>query len=398
MKSHLGNKYSMIVFVSILLLSLPCRFALPSTATPESVSTEPNDIAPTSTDTSITTPISTGNDAIPQNPDLLFPGFISFQIPKTKIIDNPTSLIKLSEWRKESGFEFMTFLPNQQLMANNREGLFISSWDFNTGHPLYKFESGKSNYTGITDEIYYSSDSNQIASLYRDDSIRVWDINTGKSLHSFETHKGRVAGVGYPLDKWLVAIDTKENAIIELWNLGTNELIRSIETGHKNEIYAAFSNNGQLVATSSRDDKTARVWNVQTGQLLYELSDQYFRNVETLFFSPNSEQLVLVDASGYSNVWDMSTGKLLYELSSDLFLGPSPVYSADGNLIAIRILLTDNNHNGKYRIAIINSSDGKQLAVIDCDSENSEIIGFSPDGKLLLVNSNETLQIWGSSE
>lgn len=218
-------------------------------------------------------------------------------------------------------------------------------------------------------------------------------------MYSFNAQKGNITGVGYTSDGWQVAIDTKENAIIELWNLGANKLIRSIETDHKNEIYAAFSSDGQLLATSSRDDRVVKVWNLQTGQLLYQLSDQFFRNAGTLIFSPNSQQLIVVDAYGYSNVWSMTTGELLYELSGDLYLGPSPVYSSDGNLIAIRMLITDNNHNGKYLIALINADDGKQLATIESDSDITKIIGFTPDEKLLLVDAeNNTLQIWGSSK
>ncbi len=387
------NRFRIFGFIFILIIS--CRFMSPSSSTeaPSPITVEPSETS------QIPQPVSTGNDAIPQSPATTFPGFVSLQIPERKISDNPTSIIKVSEWQKEEGFGNINLLPNQQLIVNNYEDFFIQSWDFVTGNSLFKFESGKTNYKGITNEIYYSSDGSQIVSLYKGGAVQAWDTNTGKWLYSFNAQKGNITGIGYTSDGWQAAIDTKENAIIELWNLGANKLIRSIETDHKNEIYAAFSSDGQLLATSSRDDRVVKVWNLQTGQLLYQLSDQFFRNAGTLIFSPNSKQLIVVDAYGYSNVWSMTTGELLYELSGDLYLGPSPVYSSDGNLIAIRMLITDNNHNGKYLIALINADDGKQLATIESESDITKIIGFTPDEKLLLVDAeNNTLQIWGSSK
>jgi WD40 repeat protein len=277
------------------------------------------------------------------------------------------------------------YLPNGQLLDISYN-YAVRVWDANTGSLLHRLESGRTNYTRIIDEIRYSPDGNQIASIYRGGTVQVWDINTGKSLYSFGKHEGRVVDVGYLPDGWQVVIDTESNAIIQLWDLDTDEIIRTIETGHTDDISSAtYSNDGQLLATGSRD-KTSKLWNLQTGQLLYTLSKQYSNIIDELVFSPVGEQLIAIDVYGSASVWDINTGNSLYDLG-----GNFPVYSPDGKLIVARLVA-----NNGFKIVFIDSNNGDWLATID---NNSLIVGFSSDGKILITDSsNGIFQIWGVLE
>ena len=135
-------------------------------------------------------------------------------------------------------------------------------------------------HNGWVNEVAFSPDEKQIATVAKDGTTRVWDATTGDdhTTHIWDPLSGKdlmifredsdatsgAAGVAFSPDGKYV-VTSSWDGVVRLSNVMTGREVRRF-LGHSGPAFgAAFSPDGKYVL-SSGNDETARLWDVKTGQ------------------------------------------------------------------------------------------------------------------------------------
>lgn len=172
--------------------------------------------------------------------------------------------------------------------------------------------------------------------------IRVWDPRTGKPLYEQPGHWGAVRAVAaVPGGGWVTASDDET---ARLWDATGKEVRKFL--GHTLEITGmALSGDGKTLYTSSFD-YTVRVWDLGTGMEIRNCKLPVA--VRSLALSPDGKTLAVG-------------------------LGPKQVGILDAGTLQVDATLTSNS--------------GFNSALIFA-------LAFTPDGLLLVRDTNETVRVW----
>ncbi len=173
-------------------------------------------------------------------------------------------------------------------------------------------------------------------------------------------------------------------SVIRLWDAATGEEVLSIDSPHRANGGVCFSPDGNIVATASSG--CLQLWDSRTGKKLRE--QKYVR--DSFSFSPDGKLVAGSSAEGYGpdypyklRVWEVATGKQHRSFDVD----PSLVaFSPNG-----RLLVAGGGFVAKgptKSLVLLDVKDGNKLATIEAPERwGATAVLFSPDGKLLFVNS-----------
>ncbi|MGA3373550.1 MAG: hypothetical protein ABSC48_17515 [Terracidiphilus sp.] len=162
--------------------------------------------------------------------------------------------------------------------------------------------------------------------------------------------------------------------------------IRIVELASGKQV-SAFGSHGAFSLAISPDGVTlaaghwdaVTLWNMLTGKRVAVLTG-FGRYVEALNFSSDGKLLVAVTESGGFQVWDMERKTMLHSLALGGAHPSKPVFSPDGQLIAVGMYATGtawliDAHSGK-------ALDHQKVSEFGCGS-----VSFSPDGRFLITPS-----------
>ena len=148
----------------------------------------------------------------------------------------------------------------------------------------------------------------------------------------------------------------------------------------------AFSSDGKTLVSFSYEDKTANVWDVSTGEL-----KKTFTGLIKIALSLDGKTLAGSYDDNIIKLWDVKTGELKNSLTCDLSKSLSMAFSPDG-----KILLSQEQES----IKLWNISSGKLKSTIaiaqSCNHyQNTRTrTVFSPNGQTLAISCYKTTTLW----
>ena len=154
---------------------------------------------------------------------------------------------------------------------------------------------------GYVQVLAYSPDGRIVASAGA--KLSLWDASAGTVLRDLEGQIS-VTGLAFSPDSAVLA-STANDGTVRLWDVETGRPQRVL-TGHTGPVRAvAFSPDGTLIATGG-DDLSVRFWDAATGQQLQSVMGHTAR-VTRVAFSPDGNLLASGAGDGL-RIWQLSVG------------------------------------------------------------------------------------------
>lgn len=196
-----------------------------------------------------------------------------------------------------------TFSPDRKTLASWGKDA-IQLWDITTRKQTQIITVERK---GNNIAMALSRDGATLATVCRNEPIRLWDVNTGTEKQTIITDTRYIPNLIFSPDgRSLASYNVNEN--IQLWDINGGRKRKTLK-GHKNKVTSiAFSPDSRTLASSSYDN-TFRLWDIRTGrhEKITTGHGNLFRNVS---LSPDGE--TLMDMNGGSSVihlWNVNTGK-----------------------------------------------------------------------------------------
>ncbi|RKU30875.1 hypothetical protein C6497_04150 [Candidatus Poribacteria bacterium] len=255
------------------------------------------------------------------------------------------------------------------------------------------------NKNGITN-IAISPDEKQIASIHKDNIVRLWDINSNKQRTLFRLQSGHMNTLTFSFDNKYLAISKTDKTIL-IWDL-VNGRSHTILKGHKKSIHAlAFSPNEYGLIASGSSDGTIRLWNSITGVEQGVIATGYSDLIKAIAFTMDNNSLYTATDSGLVKHWHAKTGKEIgtpFYSEEDCFIAVT--FSHDMQYLAYQggSKVPSKTHEG-YSLNL--SEKGIRLWYIPAWIEKITIptqtlsLSYSPNNRMVATTSfNDGNQLW----
>ncbi|MEW6209158.1 MAG: tail fiber domain-containing protein [Acidobacteriota bacterium] len=221
-------------------------------------------------------------------------------------------------------------------------------------------------------------DGRMLISASHDNTVKLWAMPEGAWLATLPAHTGDVTRLAITPDgKMLV---TASADALRLHTLPDGQL-QAVLDAHTDIINAiAITPDGKMLVSAS-NDKTARVWSLPEGRLIATL-EGHSAPVRTLALAPDGRLLATGGKDNRLRIWSLPEARLLMTLSG--YSSERFAITPDSRMIAI----------ASYEIALRSLSDGRLMTTIRPGVGETNDLAISPDGKILVSSSRETLFLW----
>jgi len=253
---------------------------------------------------------------------------------------------------------------------------------------------------GHTDKINsfsFSPDGKKILTTSQDSTVKLWDAFSGALLTDLKGHTSVVTSAHYSPDgKRIVTASGDLSALInddiisgdliaKLWDATTGKLMVDVR-GHTAAIYdASFSPDGKRLLTAS-GDSTAKIWDAATGVLLFDIKE-HSAAVYAALFSPDGKKIVTTAKDRTVKLWEVSSGKILIDFKSKATLLPQ--FSPDGK----KMLIASDN-----QITVWDVTPGRLLLHLKGHTDNIISAEYSADAKKIVTASRDsTAIVWDAA-
>jgi RNA polymerase sigma factor (sigma-70 family) len=339
------------------------------------------------------------------------------------------------------GIRALGFAPDgKTLLAGSYDGT-IRIWDPATGKEMRRFPGFAgtpgpfAGFLGIPGPFIFTRDGKGLGVVEGGCTIRLFDLATGKDRVPSLGHHGRVSSISVSPDSQTIATIGHDDTL-RFWNPATgrelrrrrlppfgyfpfprfqqdgrtylsvgadrvfrcNDLASGKETavlrGHKAFFPFALSPDGMILA-STNADKEVRLLDPATGTVRHTLTKvkQY---VTGMSFSGDSQTLVVWDDDRNVTVWDAATGKKRRQFLVPTVIGRdssiarvlgdayTAALSPDGKLIAFGLQALDGPHPKQGFLPVLDTTTGKEVCRFPTGKGRGEReITFSADSKSL---------------
>jgi WD40 repeat protein len=239
----------------------------------------------------------------------------------------------------------------------------------------------------------FSSDGQTLASVGRDNAVRLWNWRTGKLLASPVSKTGQVVfDADFAPDGKTLA--TTDGTTVILWDVLTTKQ-RPTQVKHGGTVRAArFSPDGKTLATASED--TSVFLRHPTGEPLYQF-DRHRQWVTALAFSPDGKTLVSgggnwndVKTGGEVKAWDLESGLERWSAAGEFAGVWSVAFSPDGKSVAGASI------DGTVRVW--DAATGEEKAVLKGHTDRVVGVAYTPSGRTLAsVGFDGTIRLWDAA-
>lgn len=246
--------------------------------------------------------------------------------------------------------------------------------------------------------VSWSPDNGKLLShSWGDSSIRLWDVTTGRQLWSVNTHfiqkdleTSTLISFDWSPDQKLIA-STGYNGRVQLWDAEDGKLLWMAEAHKENGQVVKFSPNGEYLISISQpkeSDGEIKLWNVKTGKLVRRFTGKA-EGIISARFDRSGRLLTTGSSDGEVSVWNVAGGSRL----SSKKLNPcgnlkknhrGTGYSPNLNLLVGRCW---------EKTVITNVKTGRVVRILEMKTESSQEVGFSLDGKILVLTDLGSYQV-----
>jgi WD40 repeat protein len=266
------------------------------------------------------------------------------------------------------------------------------------------------------------SDTDKIAVLYADNTIKIWSLSTGTLQNSFSLPYN-INNISISKDDyWLLTTVGDERAL--LWNFATQKLLAVLADHDDTVNHAHFSPNGNYIATASQD-KSAKLWNFNHDRQLIAFAQ---RPAKTIYaqFSPNLYYLATAHDDGMVYLWHDKTqiaelkghkGRvnfLAFSNDSEYLLSAGDDKTVRlWRVISGRQVAIFTEHDSPVNYVAFNFNENRILSVDDSyvylrDAANHDVIKkftgklhntiikaeFEPRGRYIALAENNIISLW----
>ena len=286
---------------------------------------------------------------------------------------------------------------------------------------------------GHTDDVRalaFSPDSKLLASLSKDNTMRLWSLATGKAIKIVTEQNMGIYGSNpiafSPDGKYLASSNYNRGYCVKLWSAKTGAFVRELRELRETIWSISFSPDSKLLAAMSNSGM--KIWSVETGKEVLEIKHT-LNGVGgwSAAFVPTGERIVTnnFEKNGSVKVWSVKTGAELKTINS---AGKGAIFiSPDGNTVAIAKTICDmqsgqllrktevdivaQSPNGEFYIGlrkkyndkerrydpvetlVMSARTGRSLVRIDAHGGGDAAVAISPDGKTLATVDHDGLNI-----
>ena len=184
---------------------------------------------------------------------------------------------------------------------------------------------------------------------------------------------------------------TTGNSVFKLWDTATGTELRSF----RDSGLFAFSPNTRIVAISSDTESSlaysTRLLDVETGAII-----KVFEGGGIIFFSFDGNTIANTDAEGNIKLWDVNKGSSIETLFKISDLADTSLIAFSPDLMTVAGVVDDSGseiQKGK----IWDLRTGKVIKTLSGDFQGVNSLIFSPDGKQVAGNFDQTIKLWNTS-
>jgi hypothetical protein len=237
--------------------------------------------------------------------------------------------------------------------------------------PLVVFPPPKKNDTAVG--LAYAPDGKALAVGRLDGSVEVLGLPEGRLLWSQPTPALRM--LAFSPDGSLLAAASDRDTV-RFWDARTGQ-VRGALRAEKHEIKClGFSPDGKRLATGGpvmRPGASAlRVWDVARGEVVLGLPEA--KEVQFVAFAPDGRTVAAGTWGSELVLWNARTGARVWR--TEVAGRARGVFSHDSKYLACR--------SAGDPALLLWDVETKQARLCHLDGANAEVVGFSPDGKLLV--------------
>ncbi len=263
-------------------------------------------------------------------------------------------------------------------------------WDARTSQPLTE-PIGQKGLGGLR-SAEFSSDGQRLITVSFS-KAQIWDVRAGQAMSSI---------LKKPVTAWSDSVHfspdgqrvlTESAQGVEVWNSSDGSLLTRLpivatlpkpgQTVPISPAHAQFSPDGRRVVSLTDAQKTVQVWDAFSGSQV-SAPMKHDQIVSFLEFSHDGKRLLTGTEGGVIMVWDAESGRLAVKFSPEASHSIYGHFNSDGSRIAV---------TGKTA-SVRDATSGLLLWQTPAEEAWCHEARFSPDSKLLLTASYQTVRLW----
>ncbi|KGO72684.1 Peptidase S9A/B/C, oligopeptidase, N-terminal beta-propeller [Penicillium italicum] len=313
--------------------------------------------------------------------------------------------------REDQSEDAQSFETDRYYDEDHRLDFKIRLWSTSTGM--------EKQVLGHTDRIYdvaWAPESNLLASVSRDKTIRLWDVSTGNEILRETVSKSSGQAIAFAPDGKIIAKFTPERLTVELLDTETLKVRQEFYVGsicHP----IVFSVDGKMMGFQTtleqirvvnitldgdqenveyRDEpshgvmSTPQLWNPASGKATWRARPNFM--LWGYAFSPDGSEVasILSDPTATVQFWDVATGEKEKEVwDFDLEGGVGIVWFPDGKSIA----------TVSSKVQIWDRASGKiKQTLHSLEGDNHfGAVALKSDGKVLASTTDDELWVWDTT-
>ena len=213
-----------------------------------------------------------------------------------------------------------------------------------------------------------------------DNPIIILNVTTGSQIATLSGHNSWIKSLVFSTNGVLL-VSGGANGIVKLWDMQTGGVVKTFN-GHTEEVNSIAISADCTVVASGSYDETICLWDTQTGECNHVIKQQGW--VSSVCFSPLVHQHLISTSGGKVQQWDINGHQI-----APTFDGSYAAFSSDGTQFFV--------HNEDF--VEVRSSDSREIvAQFYMAGINDQCCCFSPDGKLIAVAVDYTVNVWNLAD
>ncbi len=232
-----------------------------------------------------------------------------------------------------------------------------------------------------------SHDSKYVLTGSDDGMARLWDAATGQAVRTIRYDNPVTAVALSPDDRYIV-VGSVLTSTAGVFDVTTGQRVRTLGGGMSGLVVAAFSPDGRYLLFGS-DDNTASLWDASSGSRLWTASG-HTQAVNGVAFSPDGKYVLTGSGDHTAKLWDAATGQVVRTFAAHSQQINSVAYSPDGKYV----LTGSDDHTAK----LWDAATGQVVRTFAAHTNAVYGVAYSPDGKYILTaSSDKTTRLWDAA-